>query len=188
MSKITKFFININRDPIELEERLSEKNEDTRSGASVSTGDVTGAGIIVGSNITTGNITIGDTKIEINNSLNKNPNSEYLEALKNLMEKLEVAYAKEDVPEDKKTEINKAVITLQEDVKDLKPGTKADDLSPPQQDKIKADTSSLIDKLLDASPAIAETITKFTPLAPFDNLIREGVQKLADGIKELVNI
>jgi hypothetical protein len=163
---------------------LSKKNEDKESGDSVSTGDITGAGIIVGKDIKVGNITIGDTKIEISNSLNKNPNSEYLQALKNLTEKLEEVYAKQSVPEDKKTEINKAVITLQEDVKDLKPGTKADDLSPPQQDKIKADTSSLIDKLLDASPAIAETITKFTPLAPLDNLIHDGVQKLVDGIKE----
>jgi hypothetical protein len=163
---------------------LSEKNEDKRLGGNVSTVDITGAEIIVGKDIKVGNITIGDTKIEISNSLNKNPNSEYLEALKNLTEKLEEAYAKESIPEDKKNEINKSVITLQEDVKDLKPGTKVDDLSPPQQDKIKADTSSLIDKLLDASPAIAETITKFTPLAPFDNLIRGGVEKLVDGIKQ----
>jgi hypothetical protein len=163
---------------------LTEKNEDKESSGSVSAGDITGAGIIVGSNITTGNITIGDTKIEITNSLNKNPNSEYLEALKNLTEKLEEAYTKESIPENKKNEINKSVIILQEDVKTLKPGTKVDDLSPPQQDKIRSDTSSLLDKLIDASPAIAEVITKFTPLAPFDKLIRGGVQKLADGIKE----
>jgi hypothetical protein len=162
---------------------LSDKNEEKQLGHGVSTGHVTGAGIIVGNNITTGNITIGDTKIEINNSLNMNPNSEYLEALKNLTEKLEEAYAKESVPEEKKNEINKAVIMLQEDVKDLNPGSKVDDLSPPQQDKIRSDTSILIDKLLDASPAIAEVVTKFTPLAPFDNLIHDGVQKLVDGIK-----
>jgi hypothetical protein len=98
--------------------------------------------------------------------------------------KLEEAYKKEGVPNDKKNEINKSILTLNEDVKDLRPGTKIGDLSPPQQDKIKSDTSSLIDKLLDASPAIAEAIAKFTPLAPFDNLIRDGVQKLTDGIKE----
>ena len=91
---------------IEIEEWLSEKNEDKESSSNVSAGDITGAGIIVGSNIHVGSITIGDIKIEISNSLNKNPNSEYLEALKNLTEKLEEVYAKEDVPENKKNEIN----------------------------------------------------------------------------------
>jgi hypothetical protein len=42
---------------------LNENNEDKKASGSISTGDIAGAGIIVGSNINTGSISIGDTRI-----------------------------------------------------------------------------------------------------------------------------
>jgi len=149
----------------------------------MTSGDVTGAGIIIGTNITTGNITIGDTIIGINKSMVQNPGSEYLKGLKELAVDLEQEYQKHNVPDAKRNEINKSLLALQDDVKDLKPGLKVDDLSPPQQAKITSDTSTLIDKILDALPPAAELVSKFTPLAPFDKLIRGGVQQIVDGIK-----
>ena len=159
-----------------------EEHSDHPSG-NVTTRDVTGSGIFIGTDIATGNITIGDTIIGINKSLEKNPESEYLKGLKELAEKLEQEYQKYPVSDDKKNEINKSLVSLQNEVKDLKAGQKMDDLSPPQQDKIKSETSTLIDKILDALPPAAELVAKFTPLAPFDKLIRGGVQQIVDGIK-----
>ena len=154
--------------------------ENTTNYGNITVGDISEAtGVIIGNNITTGDVIIG-----IDKSIKQNPQNEYLQALKDLTDKLEEKYKEENISDEKKTEINKSILALQEDVKDLKPGTKIDDLSPMQQDKIKSDTSTLIDKILDASPVIAETIIKFTPLAPFDNLIHQGVQKMVDGIKK----
>ena len=160
--------------------QVAHQIKDTANYGNITVGDISGAtGVIIGNKIKTGDVIIG-----IDQSIRQNPQNEYLQALKDLTDKLEEKYKEENISDEKKTEINKSILALQEDVKDLKPGTKIDDLSPIQQDKIKSDTSSLIDKILDTSPVIAETIIKFTPLAPFDNLIHQGVQKIVDGIKK----
>ena len=160
--------------------QVKDPVENTTNYGNITVGNISEAtGLIIGNNITTGDVIIG-----IDKSIRQNPQNEYLQALKDLTDKLEEKYKEENISDEKKTEINKSILALQEDVNDLKPGTKIDDLSPMQQDKIKSDTSSLIDKILDTSPVIAETIIKFTPLAPFDNLIHQGVQKMVDGIKK----
>ncbi|HEX6294534.1 MAG TPA: hypothetical protein VFZ46_05215 [Nitrososphaeraceae archaeon] len=143
-------------------------------------GDIThSAGVIIGHNITT-----GDIIVELDQSIKQNPNNEYLKGLKELTEKLEKEYEKHQVSQEKRTEINQSIQDLEKEVKDLKPETKVDNLKPSQEKQIDAKTTTLIEKIVDALPATSETITNFTPLSPFSKLIRNGVQNIVDAYKK----
>jgi DNA repair exonuclease SbcCD ATPase subunit len=143
-------------------------------------GNISGSGgIIIGNNITT-----GDIEVQIDQSIKQNPNNEYLKGLKELTEKLEKEYEKYNVPQEKRTEINQSIQDLQNEVKDLKPETKVEDLKPSQEKQIDAKTTTLIEKIVDVLPEASETIANLTPLSPFSKLIKGGVQNLVDAYKK----
>ena len=164
---------------LSMDKQGQHQTEDTSNNGNITVGDISGTGIIVGSHITTGDVTI-----RIDQSIKQNPNNEYLQGLKELTKKLSKEYEKYNVPEEKKTEINKSIQDLEKEVKDLKPETKVEDLKPSQEKQIDAKTTTLIEKIVDALPATSETITNFTPLSPFSKLIRGGVQNLVDAYKK----
>ena len=57
-------------------------------------GPITGsAGVVIGQNIKT-----GDIKVQLDQSIEQNPNNEYLKGLKELTEQLEKEYEKYNVP------------------------------------------------------------------------------------------
>ena len=142
-------------------------------------------GNIVKGNTAGGNIAGGNIITEINQSINQNPNNEYLQGLKKLTEELSKEYEKYNVPEQKRTEINQNIQDLQKEVKDIKPETKAEEsLSPSKQILIEAKTTTLVEKIFDALPQASETIANLTPLSPFSKLIRGGVQGIVNAYKK----
>jgi DNA repair exonuclease SbcCD ATPase subunit len=167
------------------QEQVDNQNKDnttaSNGGGNVTvSGDITGsAGIIIGQNITT-----GDIIVELDQSIKQNPNNEYLQGLKKLTEQLDGEYEKYNVPEEKKTEINKSIQDLQTEVKDLKPEKKVESLNPPKQEQIQKKAKTLIEKIVDALPATSETIANLTPLSPFSKFIKGGVQNLVDAYKK----
>ena len=165
---------------LSMDKQGQHKIEDTSNNGNITVGNISGGtGIIIGKDITT-----GDVIIEIDQSIKQNPQNEYLQGLKKLTDELSKEYEKYNVPQEKRTEINQSIQDLEKEVKDLKPETKMEDLKPSQEKQIDAKTTTLIEKIVDALPATSETITNFTPLSPFSKLIRHGVQNIVDAYKK----
>jgi len=165
---------------LSMDEQEKHRTEDTLNNGDITVGNITGGtGIIIGKDITT-----GDIIIEIDQSIKQNPHNEYLQGLKKLTDELSEEYEKYNVPQEKRTEINQSIQDLEKEIKDLKPETKVEDLKPSQEKQIDAKTTTLIEKIVDALPVTSETITNFTPLSPFSKLIRNGVQNIVDAYKK----
>ena len=167
---------------LSLDKQEKDQTEDTSTNRNIKVGDISGTGIIVGSHITTGDVTIG-----IEQSIKQNPQNEYLQGLKKLTGELSKEYEKYNVPQEKQTEINQSIQDLEKEVKDLKSETKVEDLKPSQEKQIDAKTTTMIEKIVDALPALSETIVNFTPLSPFSKLIRGEMQNIVDAVKEYKN-
>jgi hypothetical protein len=156
------------------------QTEDTSNNGNITVGNITGGiGIIIGKNIKTGDVIIG-----IDQSIKQNPQNEYLQGLKKLTENLDKDYEKNNVSEQKRTEINKSIQDLQNEVKDLKPETKVEDIKDDKQKEIKNKTQTLYQKIIDATPQAAEIIVNLTPLAPFSKFFKNGIQNAVDAYKK----
>jgi hypothetical protein len=165
---------------LSMDKQGQHQTEDTPNNGNITVGNISGGtGIIIGKNITT-----GDIIIEIDQSIKQNPDNEYLQSLKELTQELSKEYEKYNVPQEKRTEINRSIQDLEKEVKDLKPETKAEDLEEPKQKEIKTKTRSLIEKIVDALPEASETIANLTPLSPFSKFIKGGVQNIVDAYKK----
>jgi hypothetical protein len=149
-----------------------------KSGDNISVGNVEGKGIIIGKKIQVGNINI-DT---INQALQSNP-TEYLEGLKKFSENLNQLFKKNAVPSDKVNQIEDSVTELQKEIQDIKPGSE-DNIDLGKRIVIEGKTTTLVDKVLDALPVASDVIASFTPLAPFNKLIRKGVEQIVDSVKK----
>jgi hypothetical protein len=144
--------------------------------------DVSGSGIIIGKNITTGSININS----LNKEFEKVPDK-YAESLRAFSENLNREFEEYKVPEEKANEIQKSIVELAKQVEGVVP-EKEREINYIKQTKIEAQTFDVIDKVLDAIPPSAETVALFTPLSPFNKLIRGGVQKIVDdAVKESKN-
>ena len=154
-------------------------NEQKDTGDSITVGNIDNSkGVIIGKNIQTGDINIDS----INQALQKNP-SEYLEGLKTFSEKLNEQLKNSNVPSEKVQQVQASVNDLTKEVQDIKPGTE-DKVDAGKRLVIEGKTTTLIDKVIDALPAVAEVITTFTPLAPFSKLIRKGVDQIVGAVKK----
>ena len=156
------------------------QTEDTSNNGNITVGNITGGtGIIIGKDITTGDVIIG-----IDQSIKQNPQNEYLQGLKKLTDELSTEYEKYNLPQEKRTEINKSIQDLQNEVKDLKPETKVEDIKDDKQKEIKNKTETLYQKIIDATPQAAEIIVNLTPLAPFSKFFKNGIQNAVDAYKK----
>ena len=153
------------------------KNDGSR-GDSITVGDVSGQGIVIGKNIQIGSINIDSLNKEL-----QNVPSEYKDSLKTFSEKLNKELEKYQVPKEKANQIQESIVALGKEVEDVTPGREAK-LDYVKQTKIEAQATDVIGKVLDALPSAAETIALFTPLNPFSKLIRTGVQKIVDAVKQ----
>ena len=201
------------------QDQIDNQNNSTtsstgRGGGDINvSGDISGsAGVIIGQNITT-----GDIMVNLDQSIKQNPDNEYLKGLKDLTKQLSKEYEEYGVPEAKRNEINKSIQDLQTEVKDIKPATKVEEkpatkveekpatkveekpatkveekpatkveyLSLSKQKQIDAKTTSLVEQIVDALPETSETIANLIPfLSPFSKMIRGGVENLVNYVKK----
>ena len=125
-----------------FDKQVQHQIRNTSNNENITVGSITGGtGIIIGKNITT-----GDVIIEIDQSIKQNPQNEYLQGLKKLTDELSKEYQKYNVPEEKRTKINQSIQDLQTEVKDLKPETKVEDIKEDKQKEIKTKTRDFIRK------------------------------------------
>jgi len=153
-------------------------NTTTSNGGNITvSGDISGSGCMVGS-------PADAVMVKLEQSIEQNPNNEYLKGLKELTEQLKKEYEKNNVPEWERTETNKSIQDLEKEVKDIKPETTVEDVKDEKQKEIKTKTIILITGIFDALPQASQTIANLTPFSsPINKFIKSGVQNLVDAYK-----
>jgi zinc ribbon protein len=164
--------------------RESPQVEESRGGRNISEthGDVMGVGVSGSGNIIGKNIVVGSGTINVSqNELAKIPIPEYAKALDDFSKSINEQLKGRQVSEDQVKEINCRLNELAKEVQDIKPG-KEKEVDYVKQTNVEAKTASVIQKVVDVLPQVAETAATFTPLAPFSKLIGRGVQGIVDAI------
>ncbi|MBF8265226.1 MAG: hypothetical protein HW384_1090 [Dehalococcoidia bacterium] len=140
-------------------------------------GDVvfgSGSGNIVGKNVKiTGNVTLS------NQQLSKIP-TEYAKSLESFTQTINQELEKRKVPAEKAAPVQEAVKELAKEMEDVR----SDQVTTIKTKHLNTKVSALIDAVVKILPKTAETLTAFTPLAPFSKLIGEGVEQLAKALQK----
>jgi hypothetical protein len=132
-------------------------------------GDVIGIGVAGSGNVIGKNIVINKQQL-------KNMPSEYAESLTKFIEE----FKKYNIPPEQAKPIQNGLNDFTKEVEGLKPEEK---VSIVKQKSINSKFSIFAEKILKVLPKTAETVSAFTPLAPFSKLIGEGVQHLVEAIQ-----
>lgn len=135
-------------------------------------GDVIGIGVTGSGNVIGKNIVINKQQLE-------NMPSEYAESLTKFIEELK----KYNIPLEQAKPIQDTLNDFTNEVEGIKPEEK---VSTVKQKNINSKFSIFAEKVLKALPKTVETVSAFTPLAPFSKLIGEGVQQLIQAIQSEV--
>jgi hypothetical protein len=135
-------------------------------------GDVIGIGVTGSGNVIGKNIVINKQQLE-------NMPSEYAESLTKFIEELK----KYNISPEQAKPIQDTLNDFTNEVEGIKPEEK---VSTVKQKNINSKFSIFAEKVLKALPKTVETVSAFTPLAPFSKLIGEGVQQLIQAIQSEV--
>jgi hypothetical protein len=132
-------------------------------------GDVIGVGVAGSGNVIGKNIVINKRQLE-------NVSSEYAESLTKFIEE----FKKYNIPPGQAKPIQDSLNDFTKEVEGIKPEEK---VSTVKQKNINSKFSIFAEKVLNVLPKTVETVSAFTPLAPFSKLIGEGVQQLVEAIQ-----
>jgi hypothetical protein len=132
-------------------------------------GDVIGVGV-------TGSRNVIGKDISINKQQLENMPSEYAESITKFIEELK----KYNIPPEQVKPIQDSLNDFTNEVEGIKPEEK---ITTVKQNNLNSKFSTFAEKILKVLPKTAETVSAFTPLAPFSKLIGEGVQQLVEAIQ-----
>jgi len=132
-------------------------------------GDVIGIGITGSGNVIGKNISINEQQLA---SMPK----EYADSLKAFMEQIK----NYNIPPEQVKPIQDSLNDVTKEVEGIKSEEK---VSTVKQKNINSKFSIFAEKVLNVLPKTVETVSAFTPLAPFSKLIGEGVQQLVEAIQ-----
>jgi hypothetical protein len=132
-------------------------------------GDVIGVGV-------TGSRNVIGKDISINKQQLENMPSEYAESITKFIEELK----KYNIPPEQVKPIQDSLNDFTNEVEGIKPEEK---ITTVKQKNLNSKFSTFAEKILKVLPKTAETVSAFTPLAPFSKLIGEGVQQLVEAIQ-----
>jgi hypothetical protein len=132
-------------------------------------GDVIGVGVAGSGNVIGKNIVINKQQLE-------NMPSEYAESLTKFIEE----FKKYNIPPEQVKPIQDSLNDVTKEVEGIKTEEK---ISTVKQKNINSKFSIFAEKVLKVLPKTVETVSAFTPLAPFSKLIGEGVQQLVEAIQ-----
>jgi hypothetical protein len=132
-------------------------------------GDVIGIGVTGSGNVIGKNIVINKQQLE-------NMPSEYAESLTKFIEE----FKKYNITPEQAKPIQDTLNDFTKEVEGIKPEEK---VSTVKQKNINSKFSIFAEKVLKVLPKTVETVSAFTPLAPFSKLIGEGVQQLIQSIQ-----
>ena len=150
------------------------------TGDSIGSGStINGTGIIIGKEIKTGDINI--------HTLNQNLttiNNEYAQGLRDFAQKIQQQIEEKKISEEQAKPILASIDEAGKEVKDIKKGQEEKDIDYDKQLKVESTLSKVVNNVLTVLPDWAETITGFTPLAPFSKLIGKSVGKIVETIQK----
>ena len=147
-------------------------------------GDVIGTNISGSSNIIGKSINIGTSDtIGINSQILNNLAPEYSNAFREFTEKINVQVKKNSITPQQLQPIQESVNELAKETESL---TVDKQLSFLKQQSWKEKFFKVLKNVLPVLPKTAETITAFTPLAPFSKIIGEAVEKVVEGVQKEV--
>lgn len=126
---------------------------------------VTGSGHVIGKNI------------NINIQQLENMPKEYADSLKVFMDQIK----NYNLPPEQVEPIQNSLNDLTKEIDEIKPEEKVSII---KQKTVNSKFSIFAAKVLKVLPKTAETISGFTPLAPFSKLIGESVQNLVEAIQK----
>ena len=141
--------------------------------------NVTGTGNVIGKDI---NVDISGT-VSINNQILDRLPEEYSNAFKEFTERINEQIKRNSI-------IPQQVEPIRESINELAKETEA--ISPNEEPSILKQQSwkekffRVLKNVLPVLPKTAETISAFTPLAPFSKIIGESVEKLVEGVQKEV--
>jgi hypothetical protein len=157
-----------------------ETPQNERTGDRIGSGStISGIGIVFGKNIEVGDINI--------NTVNQNLttiNNEYAEGLKEFAQKIRQQVDEKKISEEQAKPILASIDEAGQEVKDLKKGQVEKDIDYDKQLKVESKLGKIINNVLTVLPEWAETISGFTPLAPFSKLIGKSVGKIVETIQQ----
>lgn len=138
---------------------------------------VSGQGNVVGKNITvSGSININSKELE------KVPDR-YAGSLKEFTENINKELTSNNIEPEKVQPVQESINELTKEIQELPP---VEEIPTTKKKKIGAKLAAVAEGILKLLPKTAQTIAAFTPLAPFSELIGEGVEALVKGIQKEV--
>jgi len=178
--KITSSGIDLIEDESEFNRKFPiAVNYDSSININNVTGDITGVGISGSNNIIKKITKISDS-FNIKNDLSNLPN-EYANAFKNFLENIDTQIQKYNINEKNKEDIHNSIDDLIKETKGVSPNTEPGLL---KQQNWKEKFFGVLKNILPVLPKTAETITMFTPLAPFSKIIGNTVEKVVAGVQK----
>jgi preprotein translocase subunit SecD len=143
-------------------------------------GDVVGVGVSGSGNIIGKGIDISGT-VSISNQQLQNVPSEYANSLKSFTESINQQLKANNVPPEKVKPIQESINEL---VKESEGIESSQQVGIIKQSDLKSKFINVAKHVLKVLPKTAETVTTFTPLAPFSKLIGEATQHLVEGVQK----
>lgn len=144
-------------------------------------GDVIGVNISGSGNIIGKNIDIFEP-IKINKQHLAKVPDEYAKALNDFSESINQQLKSRNIAQ---PSVNAIQVGIDELVQEAE-GTNLESVDDIKKARLKASFINMAKSVLKILPSAAETISAFTPLAPFSKLIGEGTQHIVEGIQKEV--
>ncbi len=151
------------------------------SNISGNSGDVIGVDISGDGNIIGKNISIGGS-INVNKNILDNTDPQFKNSIEEFEKIINEKLKDVPVPEGSKKSLQENIEKLAKEVKNVKPDSIIQDED--KIDSIKSYMVNMVDKIVEISPDIAESIASITPLAPFSKVIGKGAGFIAERIKK----
>ena len=146
-------------------------------------GDVIGVGVSGSDNFIGKNIVVGSGTINANQTELQNSPNEYTKAIKDFSVSINEQLKGRQISEEKVKSINNDLTQLGKEVEGIDPG-KEEKVDYVKKLQVEGKTASLVQNILSVLPEVAETVSTFTPLAPFSKIIGKSVKSIVDAVSK----
>jgi hypothetical protein len=146
-------------------------------------GDVIGVGVSGSGNIIGKNIVVRSGTINANQTEIQNIPNEYAKAITEFSNSINERLKGRQISEEKVKSINNDLTELGKEAEGVESG-KEDKVDYVKKLQVEGKTASLVQKILDVLPEVAETAATFTPLAPFSKIIGKNIKNINDAVSK----
>jgi hypothetical protein len=161
---------------------MSEGTKDYAINISGTGGDVFGVGISGSGNIFTNKprVNLNNNQLSIDPHILSKINEQYANALQEFTNKVNEEITKNQIPTEKILPVQESINELAKETEGIIPGVSP---SFTKNENWRSKFIAVSKHVLKVLPKTGETFAAFTPLAPFKELIREGLDHFVKGIQ-----